>query len=82
MTQASLPLSGVPVGERRVITEIQGHARAELAREGLLRGSVVLVAARTPLGGPVIVEVGRARVAVASQVADSVITVPLDTVQA
>jgi Fe2+ transport system protein FeoA len=76
MTQVTLPLSRVPVGERRTITSVSGPARAELEREGLLPGSVVRVAGRTPLGGPVIVEVGRVRVAVSADVAASVETVP------
>lgn len=76
MTQATLPLSRVPVGERRRITAVDGPARAELEREGLLAGSIVRVAGRTPLGGPVIVEIGRTRVAVAAQVAAAVITAP------
>jgi Fe2+ transport system protein FeoA len=78
MTQAALPLSRVPVGERRRIAEVGGPARAEMEREGLLPGSVVTVAGRTPLGGPVIVEIGRTRVAVASQVASAVITEPAE----
>jgi Fe2+ transport system protein FeoA len=78
MTQASLPLSRVPVGERRRIAAVDGPARAEMEREGLLPGSVVRVAGRTPLGGPVIVEIGRTRVAVAAQVASAVITEPAE----
>lgn len=77
MNQASLPLTHVPLGERRTITAIDGPARAELEREGLFAGGTVTVAARTPLGGPVIVEVGRVRVAVAAGVAASVHTLPM-----
>lgn len=76
MTQASLPLTRVPLGERRTITSVDGSARAELQREGILPGSVVRVAARTPFGGPVILEVGRVRVAVSAPVAACVLTVP------
>jgi len=69
-----VPLSGAPVGWRRVIIRIDGPDRAELEREGLLPGSTIVVTARTPLGGPLVVEIGRARVAVSSRVAGQVLT--------
>jgi Fe2+ transport system protein FeoA len=72
-----VPLSKVAVGWRRVIDGIHGPDRAELEREGILPGSVVVVTARTPLGGPVIVEVGRARIALSAAVAAQVATRPL-----
>ena len=72
-----LPLSKAPVGWRRVITGIDGPDRSELEREGILVGSVVVVAARTPLGGPVVVELGRARLALSTRVAAQVQTRPL-----
>ena len=72
-----LPLSKAPVGWRRVITDIDGPDRSELEREGILVGSVVVVAARTPLGGPVVVELGRARLALSTKVAAQVQTRPL-----
>jgi Fe2+ transport system protein FeoA len=76
-----LPLSQAPVGWRRVVTRVDGPDRSELEREGLLPGSTVVVGARTPLGGPLIVEVGRARLALSAQVAGQVSTrafTPLD----
>jgi len=81
MSRASrvLPLSRVPIGVRCVIASVDGPARAELEREGVLPGSLVRVAARTPLGGPVILELGRARIAVSSLVAAQVLTEPSDT---
>jgi Fe2+ transport system protein FeoA len=42
---------------------------AELAREGILPGSVVTVASRTPLGGPIVVRLGRSRLAIAAAIA-------------
>jgi Fe2+ transport system protein FeoA len=71
------PLSNTPVGWRRVITGIDGPDRSELEREGILVGSVVVVAARTPLGGPLVVELGRARLALSTKVAAQVQTRPL-----
>ena len=72
-----LPLSKAPVGRHRVITAVDGPDREELEREGLLPGGVVVVAARTPLGGPLVVEVGRARLAISTRVAAQVHTRPL-----
>ena len=73
---APVPLSRVAVGWRRVVHDVVGPDRAELEREGVLPGSVVVVTARTPLGGPVIVELGRARLALSTSVAAQVATRP------
>ncbi len=73
---ASVPLSRVAIGWRRVIEGVDGPDRAELEREGILPGSVVVVTARTPLGGPVVVELGRARLALSAKVAAQVATRP------
>ena len=70
------PLSRIPVGWRRVITAVDGPDRGELEREGLRPGSVVVVAARAPLGGPLVVELGRARLALSARVAAQVKTRP------
>jgi Fe2+ transport system protein FeoA len=69
-----VPLTRAPVGWRRVVTAVDGPDRAELEREGLLPGSTVVVSARTPLGGPLIVELGRARLALSASVAGQVAT--------
>lgn len=73
---APVPLSRVAIGWRRVIEVVDGPDRAELEREGVLPGSVVVVTARTPLGGPVVVELGRARLALSAKVAAQVATRP------
>jgi len=73
---APVPLSRVAIGWRRVIAHVDGPDRAELEREGVLPGSVVVVTARTPLGGPVVVELGRARLALSAKVAAQVATRP------
>jgi Fe2+ transport system protein FeoA len=69
------PLSRVPVGGRRSVVSVEGPGRAELEREGLMAGSVIVVLARTPLGGPVVVQLGRARLALSADVAAKVSTV-------
>lgn len=69
-----VPLSRLAVGWRRTVLLVDGPDRAELAREGVHPGTVVVVAARTPLGGPLVVEVGGARVALSSRVASQVLT--------
>ena len=72
--ETPLPLTRAPVGWRRVVTHVDGPDRADLEREGLLPGSTVVVSARTPLGGPLIVELGRARLALSASVAGQVAT--------
>jgi Fe2+ transport system protein FeoA len=67
-------LARVPVGWRRRIVAVDDTAREELEREGLLPGVEVVVTARTPLGGPVVVELGRARLALSAAVAGLVHT--------
>ena len=74
-----LPLSRAPVGWRRVITGVSGPDQPELEREGVFPGGVVVVAARTPLGGPLVVELGRARLALSAKVAAQVETRPFTT---
>lgn len=71
-----VPLSRVAVGRRRVIARLDGSARDELEREGLLSGTIVVVIGRTPLGGPVIVQLGRTRLALSVNVAAQVMTAP------
>lgn len=71
---ATVPLSRVLAGERRVIVSLSGSSRDELEREGLLPGSVVVVRTRTPLGGPIVVELGRTRLALSMDVARRVST--------
>ena len=72
-----IPLSRVPIGIRRVVRAVEGPARAELEREGILPGTVLVVGARTPFGGPIMVDVGRTRLALSSGVAAQVLTDPL-----
>jgi Fe2+ transport system protein FeoA len=69
-------LAHSPIGWRRRVVSVDDGARDELEREGLLPGAVVVVTARTPLGGPVVVELGRARLALSASVARLVSTEP------
>ncbi len=61
---------------------MDGPDQAELAREGVHPDRVVVVTARTPLAGPLIVEIGGSRVALSSGVASQVLTraiIPADS---
>jgi len=71
-----VPLTRVPVGEHRTIAVVTGPARGDLEREGILPGCVVVVRARTPLGGPLVVELGRTRIALSADVAARIATLP------
>jgi Fe2+ transport system protein FeoA len=72
---AHVPLASVPVGVPHIIERVDGPAREELAREGVLPGGVVVVMARMPLGGPLVVELGGTRLALSADVAAGVATV-------
>jgi Fe2+ transport system protein FeoA len=59
------------------VTSVEPQHVDELRREGVLPGVVIEIASRTPLGGPVIVVVGRVRLALAAEVAASIETEPV-----
>jgi Fe2+ transport system protein FeoA len=73
---AHVSLARAPIGWRRRIVDVAEVVRGELEREGLLPGAVVVVTARTPLGGPVVVELDRTRLALPAGVAAHVATEP------
>jgi Fe2+ transport system protein FeoA len=65
-------LAAARVGDRLRVTSVDDAEASELTREGLLPGAILVVASRTPLGGPVIVTLGRVRLALSAHVADAV----------
>lgn len=65
-------LASLPVGHALLVDSVEADHADELGREGLLPGALVRVAARTPLGGPVIVTLGRSRLALSRDVAHAV----------
>ena len=73
MTLAALPDRTVAVVEA-----IEAGDAAELAFEGLGAGSHVEVTARAPLGGPIVVRSGRARIALPRPVAEAIVVQPAD----
>lgn len=76
---ASRPLDQLPVGAGATVVRIETVHRDELAVEGLRPGTRIDVAAAAPLGGPLVVSVGRARVAVARSVARTIHVAPAPT---
>jgi Fe2+ transport system protein FeoA len=72
-------LRDAPLGECVTVVAIDPDHLEELAFEGVHVGSLVTVRGRAPLGGPLLVGVGRARVAVARVVADAVTVRPTDS---
>lgn len=65
-------LATLHVGGTLRVSDVDPAHAEELLREGLRPGAVVRVASRTPLGGPVIVVVGRSRIALSADVATAV----------
>ncbi len=70
-------LASIPPGlSARILSVADGH-RATLDREGLRPGATVSVETAMPLGGPIVVRLGHARVALARGVAARVGVQPL-----
>jgi len=69
---APATLAGARGGSRLRVTAVDRAHAGELAREGVLPGAVIKVASRTPLGGPVIVVLGRVRLALSADVARAI----------
>ena len=79
-TEAStaITLDGLPVGRAATVVAIDPEHGEDLALEGLHEGTRVAVASRAPLGGPLVVGIGRARIAVARRVAAGISVELLD----
>jgi Fe2+ transport system protein FeoA len=56
---------------------IPADAAAALAAEGLTAGDLLEIETRQPFGGPVVVRVGHARLAIAARVAREIVVEPL-----
>jgi Fe2+ transport system protein FeoA len=65
-------LDSLAAGATGVVAAIGREHASQLAREGIAPGSRLAIEAAAPFGGPLIVRVGRARVALARRVARTV----------
>jgi Fe2+ transport system protein FeoA len=72
----STSLAHVTVGVHARVIAVPPEDADRLAAEGLHRGDLLEVEARLPLGGPVVVRLGRARVAIARRVAAGILVEP------
>jgi Fe2+ transport system protein FeoA len=68
-----MTLERLPEGATARVVAVPSGDADRLASEGLRPGDVLLVEARLPLGGPVVVRLGRARVALARRVAGAIV---------
>jgi len=69
----SIPLAHLAVGAHTRVIAVPPEDADRLAAEGLHRGDALEVEAMLPLGGPVVVRLGRARVAIARRVAAGIL---------
>ena len=69
---STLSLRALESGRQAVVVAVGPGAADELAREGIIPGSELVVAARAPFGGPTIVVLGHARLAVSADLAAAV----------
>jgi oxygen-dependent protoporphyrinogen oxidase len=73
-------LDALPVGRVARVVSIEGDHDADLALEGLLPGTAIAITSRAPLGGPLVVGIGRSRVAVARSLAARISVEPVTDV--
>ena len=73
-----LTLARLPAGARALVLVVSGEDVDRLAAEGLHVGDTLEVETLLPLGGPVVVRLGRARVALARRVAAGIAVEPRD----
>lgn len=73
---ACLPLSEVGHGCRVRIAALPAQWAADLVAEGLGPGALAVPEVQAPLGGPLLVRVGRSRVAISAAVARQVLVEP------
>jgi Fe2+ transport system protein FeoA len=71
-----IPLAHLSAGARSRVVEVPPEDADRLAAEGLHRGDTLVVEVILPLGGPVVVRLGRARVAIARRVAAGILVEP------
>jgi len=71
-----IPLTCARRGTPLVVVDIEQAAAVELAREGLIPGSHLQIVSRVPLGGPLIVQLGRVRLALGAALAAAIRAAP------
>jgi len=71
-----VPLVALAGGVHARVVSVPPEDVERLAAEGLHRGDTLQVETRLPLGGPVVVRLGRARLALAQRVAAAILVQP------
>jgi Fe2+ transport system protein FeoA len=72
----TVALDRLAPGDGGRVASVGPAHRAELAEEGIQPGTDLSIAAAAPFGGPFVLEVGRARVALARSVAGTIEMIP------
>ena len=65
-------LDALGPGAQGQVVRIDPALQAELVQHGLIEGAVVRLESRAPFGGPVVVGVGRARLAIGRELARAI----------
>ena len=71
-----VPLVQLAAGIDARVVSVPPADVERLAAEGIHRGDILQVETRLPMGGPVVVRLGRARVALAQRVAAAILVQP------
>lgn len=73
----AVPLHALAVGRRARVLEVPASSVVALEAEGITPGVLLEIETRQPLGGPVVVRAGRARLALALQIARAILVEPV-----
>jgi Fe2+ transport system protein FeoA len=73
---AAVPLQALPTGRSARVLDVPAGAVGALAAEGLTPGTIVEIETRQPLGGPVVIRIGRARLALSLRIARGILVEP------
>jgi Fe2+ transport system protein FeoA len=68
-SRPTIPLVRATAGQSWLVAATDPSIAAELAREGVLPGTSLTIVTRAPVGGPLVVAIGRARLAISADVA-------------
>lgn len=75
----TVTLERLPLRQAAVVRAVDAGPRDELAQYGIVPGVLVRAETRAPFGGPVVIRVGRARVAMGRAAARSVLVQAVTT---
>ena len=74
---AAVSLHSLAIGRSALILQVPASVAGALDADGIAPGEIVEIETRQPFGGPVVVRVGHARVALALRIARAILVEPV-----